>query len=160
TAEAMDHYRRALVVQEKLARENPLVTEYQDQLVTCYSTIAYQHKIAGRADEALELYRASQEILEQLARKNPDVIQHRSRRIGGLLLIGDILQRSKGKNEEALGLYRQALEGARSLSGNRASDRASSNDEAECDIRIGRVLDGLGRGDEAIQSYRAAIPFL
>ncbi|MEX2139568.1 MAG: serine/threonine-protein kinase [Pirellulales bacterium] len=65
--EALKSYRAALEIQEKLARENPLLAAYQNNLAKTYNNLGVLRRDDGAPIEALKSYRAALEIRQKLA---------------------------------------------------------------------------------------------
>jgi tetratricopeptide (TPR) repeat protein len=69
--EALESYRAAQEIQEKLVKENPLVAAYQNGLAKTYNNLGVLRRDEGAPLEALKLYRAALEIRKKLAPEKP-----------------------------------------------------------------------------------------
>jgi tetratricopeptide (TPR) repeat protein len=71
-AEAQESLQQALVIQQRLVRDRPDVTEYQSELAQSYTDVGSLLVEMGRPTEAPEWYRRALEIWERLARDHPE----------------------------------------------------------------------------------------
>ena len=92
-ADALESYRRALAIQERLVRDNPTVTEYPYELVLSHKAIGALLSATGHPAEALVSFRRALENQERLARENPTVIQYQSDLASSHQGIGALLER-------------------------------------------------------------------
>jgi hypothetical protein len=65
---------KALAYRERLARENPTVTEYQRDLAASYRSLAIIQIIQGHDGPAEAAFRASAQIRERLTHDHPQVV--------------------------------------------------------------------------------------
>src|SRR5262249_53150001 len=92
TAEAQESFRKVLAISERLARDNPTVTQYQSGLAMSHITIGLLLVGAGRRVEALESFRRAVAINERLARDYPLIHPYRQLLIYALAFLGKIHQ--------------------------------------------------------------------
>ena len=78
-AEAEAEYRTALAIQQKLADDNPAVTEFRSDLAGSHNNLGNLLSADGQAAEAEAEYRAALAIQQKLADDNPAVTDFRSR---------------------------------------------------------------------------------
>jgi tetratricopeptide (TPR) repeat protein len=76
--EALESYGKALAIRERLARDNPSVTEVQSDLAVSNQNIAVLQRATGRPDQALESYGKALVIRDRLARENPSATEFQS----------------------------------------------------------------------------------
>ncbi len=74
--DALAAHGKAREIREKLASENPTVTEYQADLAWSYNMIGKLQHATGLSGEALRSYEKAHEIREKLARENPTVTEY------------------------------------------------------------------------------------
>jgi len=67
-------YRRAQGILEKLTRDNPAVSKYQEELVGIYNYLSKVYDLTERATEAEDARRRAVTICEVLVRDNPAVV--------------------------------------------------------------------------------------
>ena len=77
-AEALASYEQARAIRERLARENPSVTEFQSDLAGSHNNIGVLQDETGRPAEALASYEQARAIRERLVRENPSVTEFQS----------------------------------------------------------------------------------
>jgi eukaryotic-like serine/threonine-protein kinase len=104
----LDSYRRGLAIQEKLAEDNPAVTDFRYRLAYSHHNIGGLHWQTGRPAEAMESNRRALAIREKLAEDNPAVTDFRSNLADSHKALGDVQSRT-GHPAEALDSYRLAL---------------------------------------------------
>ncbi len=71
-AEGLHSLKRAVAIQERLAQENPSITEFQNNLAMSHNVIGILLVSMDRPAEALESYERACVIQERLARDHPD----------------------------------------------------------------------------------------
>lgn len=69
---AIQSINEAIAIQQKLARENPSVKEYQMDVAANQSNLAILLAETGKPKEAIELFRSSKAMIEDLIRAYPD----------------------------------------------------------------------------------------
>ena len=72
-------HRPGAEIHERLARDNPTVTDYQRSLADSHIAIGVLLEAMGRRDDALKSHRRAIEISEPLARDNPSVTDYQRR---------------------------------------------------------------------------------
>jgi tetratricopeptide (TPR) repeat protein len=98
----------ALAIRERLARENPSVTEFHRNLAASHNDIGLLQSETGDTDQALESYGKALAIQERLARENPSVTDFQSDLATSHNNIG-VFQSDTGRPDQALTSYGDAL---------------------------------------------------
>ena len=104
-AEALAASEQARAIQERLARENPTVTQFQCDLANSHNNIGKLLSETGKPAEALAAHEQARAICERLVRDNPTVTEFQSELAASHNNIG-ILLRETGKPAEALAAHR------------------------------------------------------
>ena len=78
-AEAEAEYRKALAIQQKLADDNPAVTDFRSSLANSHNNLGVLLSSTGKPAEAEAEYRKALAIRQKLADDNPAVTEFRSR---------------------------------------------------------------------------------
>ena len=120
-AEAMHSYRRALAIRQKLADDNPAVTDFQEGLVISLGNIGSVLSDLGRSAEALDSYGRALAIEQKLVDNNPAVTGFQTSLAGLHRMIGNV-QSSTGKLADALESYRRTLAIDQKLAGDDPRD--------------------------------------
>ena len=107
--DAITAYQEALVVYERLVRENPDNREFRKDLGGTHGNMASLYKQIGKPAEALAAQQKALEIRERLADEYPSVPMHRSYLSTSYHNTGN-LYRQIGKPAEALASHQKALE--------------------------------------------------
>ncbi len=106
SAEAAVECRQALAIQQKLANENPAVTEFRNRLAASHHNLANLLADMGKASEAEAEYRKVLAIHQKLADDNPAIPYFQLDLASSLLNVGWLLAQS-GKTVEAIGYYKR-----------------------------------------------------
>ena len=154
--DALGAYQESLVISDRLALENPKVTEFRSNLALSHNNIGNMLSETGKPDEALAAYRRALEIRERLARENPMVTKFRADLAGSHNNIG-ILHSETGKPDEALAAYERALEILDQLARESPEVTEVRRDLAAIHNSIGSLLDETGKPDEALTAYQRAL---
>ncbi len=109
SAEALPSYRAALEIRQRLARENPAVTEYQEGLARTTFGYGLLLDSGGKRNEALELYRQAVEHERMVVATSPAASPPRRALAQQLAKLGDA-ERSVGRPAQALDDFREASE--------------------------------------------------
>jgi len=107
--EASSSYRAALEIRQRLARENPAVTEYQEGLARITFGYGVLLDSGGKRDEALLLYRQAVDHQRVVVATSPAAIPPRRALAQQLAKLGDA-ERRVGRPAQALDDYREASE--------------------------------------------------
>ena len=75
---AIESYDKALVVRERLAGENPSVSDFQNDLAETHHNMGLAYRLTGHLDRAKESYGKALQNLEHLVREHGDVEQYQS----------------------------------------------------------------------------------
>jgi serine/threonine protein kinase len=101
--------RRALEIAEKLAYENPTVTEYEWDLARSYHGLAYHLSDSKEFEEAIEALQHAIPHLKKLVRLSPDVPDYREI-LGACLSNTGHNHFKSGRQAEALQFFREAAD--------------------------------------------------
>jgi tetratricopeptide (TPR) repeat protein len=107
-SEAEAEYRRALEIQEKLAADNPTVTDYRNLLAIAHNNLGSLLSTMGRSPEAAAEHRAAMAIHEKLVADNPKVPDYRNGLATGHTELSQALRRL-GQPAEARDTCDQAM---------------------------------------------------
>ena len=150
-AEALESYRRALAIRQKLADDNPAVTEFRSRLANSHNNIGWLQSQTGQPAEALESYRLALAIQQKLADDNPAVTEFRSSLANSHQGIGH-LQSQTGQPAEALESYRQALAIQQKLADDNPAVTEFRSRLAHSHNDIGILQSETGQPAEALES--------
>ncbi len=95
-------------IQERLAHDNPRVTEYQSELAMTGLRIGAVLSRTPRIEDAVKAYRDALDILERLTKENPGVTSYQSQLAVAHGGIGQLLT-AVGRPDEALEAHSAAL---------------------------------------------------
>ena len=109
-AEAEDEYRKVLALQQKLADDNPSVTQYQRDLARSLLDIGWQLAQAGKNGEAIDFYTREEAVRRKLAGAGAATPGDRDDLANCQTNMADLLRKA-GRRDEA----RAACERARAL---------------------------------------------
>ena len=107
--DAVTAYKEALALYDRLARENPSVTQHQRNVAAIHNDMGMVYRETGRLAEALTAYQKALEIWEPLVRENPTVTQYQRDLAVSYRSIGNLYSHT-GKPTEALTAHQKALE--------------------------------------------------
>ena len=156
TVEALESYRRSLAIQQKLADENPTVTDFRRDLANTQDNIGLLLSKIGKPAEALESHRRALAIRQKLVDDNPAVTEFRSHLAHSYNEIGSLL-RNAGKIDEALESYREALAILQKLADDNPAVSAFRSSLAYSHELIGVYLREIGKPAEALASFRRSL---
>jgi serine/threonine-protein kinase len=144
--QALRSYQDAVVIQEKLAQEDPTDVQVQDYLSTHYSGMANAYFYLKRWPQCLEANQKSVAICENLARENPRVTRYQSILAQGYVNLGQVLGIVK-QVDKSLVVAQQGIDlmerGLRELP-----------NEAEYHWALGQALQVRALGQEAQQRHK------
>ncbi len=140
--EALQSHRRALSIHETLARENPTVDDYQDQLAWCLTNIGLIQDSLGQVNEALQTHQRALSIRDRLALRQPSVAWFQNQVAYSNWYIG-LLQRKAGREDDALQSLRKAQTIFEKLAGSNSIDPYN----LACIQAICGTLVGLGKSE-------------
>jgi tetratricopeptide (TPR) repeat protein len=152
----MESYGKALAIQERLARENPSVTEFQSDLALSHHNIGRLQSATGHPDQALESYGKALAIQERLARENPRVTAFQSDLAKSHGNIGN-LQRARRHPDQALESYGKALAIQERLARENPSVTEFRSDLGATLNNMATIDLGAKRFDQARDKLRQAI---
>jgi tetratricopeptide (TPR) repeat protein len=147
-------------VRERLARENPRVISYQNQLAGAYKQQAFLLRRMKRYDRAVDRCRQAIAVAgDALSHLAPDSSELRATLAESFMVIGENCFEA-GLVDQAADAFTQAIHRYEALVG-------QHRDNAEVRYALARAHEGyalllarMGKPDEALQSYQAAIGVL
>jgi serine/threonine-protein kinase len=154
--DALRAHREALAIWERLAAENPTVTQFQSGLARSHNNVGVLLKETGRPDDALASYTRAVEIQERLAAENPTVTQFQSDLARSHNNIGNMLS-ATGRPDDALASFTRALEIQERLAAENPAVTHFQGDLARSHNNIGLLLRATGRPADALASYTRAL---
>jgi serine/threonine protein kinase/tetratricopeptide (TPR) repeat protein len=155
--EALAWNRKALVIQEKLARARPGGTEFQQGLAKIHNSMGILLWQAGNPEDARTAFGKTLAIQQKLADANPSVPGFQSGLAQSHNNIACVLMEQMGKLEEALTEFRKAQVIEQKLA---EANRAVTEFQYSLAIyqnNIGEVLSAAGKPEEALTAYRKAL---
>ncbi len=157
--QALHYYDQTRQIAEKLARENPMVIDYQGQWGSAFVQMGEVYKSQGRWDKVEEVERQARDILQPLHRADPEDVLRLDALGDAAVLLADALRalhRTEG--------LRDVLEEARSINLQRM--KAHPTDfGAEWDLirtcsLLGAEQAAAGQSQEAAASFAQAMEVL
>ena len=156
SAGALENYRAAIVIRQRLAETDPKNTEWQRDLSVSYEKVGNALRAQGDGAGALESYRAGMVIAQRLADTDPKNSQWQRDLTVSHIMVGDGL-RAHGDGAGALESYRVGLTIAQRLAETDPKNTQWQRDVSASHDRIGDVLVAQGDGAGALESYRASL---
>jgi serine/threonine-protein kinase len=157
--DALGSFRDSMAIRERLARENPNVTQFLSDLAKSQGNIGVIERETGRPEQALESYRKTLAILERLARENLSVTEFQSDLAIGHNNIGK-LQWETGHSDQALESFAKGLAIRERLARENPSVTQFQSDLAKCHHNVGLLQSETGHSDQALESYRKTLAIL
>jgi tetratricopeptide (TPR) repeat protein len=154
--DALRAHEEALSINERLARKNPSVTEFQRNLGQCKVEIGRLFWETGKPAEALAAYEQGRAIYERLTRENPTVPGFQRGLAGSHHDIGVLLY-TAGKVGEALKVYARALTIEERLARENPSVSEFQSALAKSHNNIGVLLRDTDKPAEALAEYEKAL---
>jgi serine/threonine protein kinase len=155
-AEAMETYRKALAIRQKLADAYPAVTDFQSDLARSHMNISSLLGATGKWAEAMEADRKALTIRQKLADANPAVTEFQLELAQSHFAIGNGLW-VMGKPAEALEALRKALAIRQKLADAYPAVTDFQFSLSKAHNNIGVVLRLTGKPAEAMEAYRTAL---
>jgi eukaryotic-like serine/threonine-protein kinase len=153
---ALQAYQHSLAIDEKLARDNPTVTQYQSDLAASHQNIGVLLGETGKLTEALQAYEQALAIQERLAREHPTVTEFQIALARSHNSVGATLDAS-GKPTEALQAYEQALAIRERLVREHPMVTQFQSELTDSHQNIGLLLSETGKPAEAFRAYEQAL---
>ena len=153
---ALEHYRRALAIAEKLAAGHPERPDWQRDVSLSLERIANVLKDGGDGKAALEHYRRALAIAEKLAAGHPERPDWQRDVSLSLERIGDVLK-DGGDGKAALEHYRRALAIREKLAADHPERPDWQRDVAIGNERLGDIHRGEGKVPEARKAFETAL---
>ena len=149
--EAMESFRRALAIQQKLADDDPSSLGYQDDLATSHAHVADTHRRLGQFEAAKESFSKAIVISEELVKREPNATDYRRNLAVSVRGLG-LARLATGDIAGAVAVTRRAatlIEGLPSRTGADWAELASCH--AVLAGAAGRTLSGISpaEGDDA-----------
>ncbi len=155
-ADALRSCSESVAILERLARDHPAVSQFQNDLATARHKLGYLQSASGLFREALESYRSALAIRERLAALNSSSTVFQRNLAQSHNNIGNLLSET-GRLTEALESYRQALRIRDRLARHDATDARYQHELAESYHNIGNRLAETGQTTQALESYQRAV---
>ena len=147
---------RRSAIYQKLADDNPAVTEFRSGLAHATTTSAILLSETGKPAEAEAEYRTALAIQQKLADDNPAVTEFRSSLATSHNNLGILLSQT-GKPAEAEAEYRKALAIRQKLADDNPAVTEFRSDLAGSHNNLGILLAETGKPAEAEAEYRKAL---
>jgi len=154
--EALEAYRKALAIYQKLADANPAVTQFQSDLAWSHNNIRLLLWDTGKPQEALAANRQALAIRQKLADANPAVTQFDSDLAQSHGNVGSMLSQT-GQPEEAMAAFQKALAIYQKLADANPAVTQFQSDLAWSHNAIGFLLRDTGKPQEALAANRKAL---
>ena len=148
-SEAEAEYRKALAIQQKLADDNPAVTQFRGFLANHHFGLCILLSDTGKPTEAQAEYRKALAIRKKLADDNPSIPDFQSDLADMLSSIGWRLTQA-GKTDEAIGYHTREESIRRKLADASSATPGDRDALANCQTNMADVLRRSGRLDEAL----------
>ena len=155
-AEAGAEYRQALAIRQKLADDNPAVTEFRSLEASSHNNLGYLLSNTGRPMEAETENRKALEIRQKLVDDNPAVTEFRIRLAVSHNNLGNLLWET-GRPIVAVAEHRRALEIRQKLADDNPAVTEFKSDLAQSHNNLGWMLSNTGQPAAAEAEYRKAL---
>ena len=154
--EAMEHYRAALAIAERLAQAQPDRADYQSDLSDSYVRVGDLYSTLGQGEQAREYFGKALAIRERLAQAEPDRADSQRDLSVSYERAGD-LYLALGQGEQAREYFRKALAIAERLA-QAEPDRADYQRDLSVSYnKAGDLYLALGQGEQAREYFRKAL---
>jgi serine/threonine-protein kinase len=158
--EALRSYEAAVGMCERLARESPRVISYQEQWAAAYTQMAYLLRRMKRYDRAVESCRRAIAIAtDALTNIASDSLILRMKIPESFAVIGENCLEA-GRFDQAADAFSQAIPRYEALVGKHRDHYELKYALGRAHVGYARLLVRMGRPDQALQSYQAAIGVL
>lgn len=154
-AVALQSYRKALKIEESLAREGSTNLEVLQSLTTSYYKIGSLLMTTGDLVEAIESFRRGLNVIETAIESEPDNTENQYLRAEGYTHVGQG-QAVAGESELALENYQTALKVTERLAERYPGERVQTY-QASVHERMGNTLSQQGQLSAALDSFRRAL---
>jgi tetratricopeptide (TPR) repeat protein len=154
--EAEAAYRRALVIEDKLAADSPTVPEYRRALAGSHNNLGNLLGDLGKHAEAEAAFRQALVSQERLAADFPSVREYRQNLASGHYSLGVLLYGLK-KHGEAEAAFRRALSIREKLAADFPTVPVYRHDLASSQDSLGSILAKAVERQEAEAAYREAM---
>jgi tetratricopeptide (TPR) repeat protein len=155
-AEPEAECRKGLAIYQKLAEDNPAVTEFRSSLAWSHNNLGWLLRNTGKSAEAEAEFRNAVALLQKLADDSPAVTEFRSSLGHSHFNLGLLLW-NRGKLAEAEAEHRKTLAIRQKLVDDSPAVTDFRNQLAWSHHSLGRFLWGTGKPAEAEAEYRKAL---
>jgi serine/threonine-protein kinase len=155
-ARAIELYRRAAAVQDKLVGDYPGVGEYRHDRAATQRGLAVAYQLTGQTDAAREAYDRAIFDYRELSRTAPGQARYRMSLASCLHDLAELF-RSTGRTQQAEPLDIEALDLRQRLAEADRADHERQDDLASTFNSLGETARILGQDDRAESAYRQAI---
>ena len=138
---------------ERLARENPSVTQYQSGLAESHNSVGVVQRDTGHPTLALASYEQARAIRERLARENPESPDFASN-LGATLNNMAMVELDQRQFDSAFAKLTQAIAWQRKALATNANHRTYRQFLANHLANLIAAAEGLGRVDDAAKARR------
>jgi eukaryotic-like serine/threonine-protein kinase len=153
TAAAMEAFREALVLTQRLAARDPRNTEWQVALGAAHFWVGYIHWLQSDLDGALAEFGPYRTIAERLVERDPGNPEWQRELSHAYSNLGSV-QEARGDLEDALLSFRATLATQQEVARQRPGDRDTRFNLAIAHNKIAVILQKMGRFSEAAESFR------
>jgi non-specific serine/threonine protein kinase/serine/threonine-protein kinase len=151
--EALEKYRKGLVLREELLDEMPGDLDLRKELAASHLHVGDMLKSMGDLDGALAAYREEEQLARSLAQAD---LRYRRTLALALQNVGGIISKV-GDLDEALRIYRESLDLREALVHDQRNDTTARRDLSGGLMRVGEVLEAQGDVSGALDKYLEAI---
>jgi tetratricopeptide (TPR) repeat protein len=155
-AGALQSYKAALAIAERLVKSNPDIAGWQNDLASTRNNIGDVLKAQGNLTGALEAYKAALDIVERLDKSDPN---NTSRQLDLILLqnnVGDVLH-ARGNLRGALEAYKASFTILERFTKSDPSNAEWQRNAAESLFKIARMQLTSGNSQEGRATYRQSL---
>jgi serine/threonine protein kinase len=150
TASALDSYRKALAIRQKLVAADSINMAVRRELASSYMKIGSMNWLQGHWDEAIESHQKAIEINEALVAADPANVSLSGDLARNYAYLGDALA-EKGNLEEALSSQRKSLAMRQGLAN--STDKTIRMEIASSHVKLADVLLRSGKIAECFENY-------
>ena len=154
--EALEAYRQALAIRERLVLSNQTVSEYQFGLTSSYHAIGIVLSRIGQPHNALEAFEKALEISKALAQKNDSVTKYQFELADQYKSLGSLLH-DMGQPTEAIEAYQQSLAIRKRLADENPTVTDIQDGLAESHHSISVMFYSMDKQEDALATCRQAL---
>jgi eukaryotic-like serine/threonine-protein kinase len=153
-AEAVEWHRRAIAVQEQLARKSPAVVRHRSDLAITLNNVGMAYCRANRAADADTAFARARELFATLSADYPDELAYRSS-LAALLNNQAVALADAGRHDDAIEIYPTAIESQRACSQQLSTSSLMRALLGKMYYNYGQSLRQTGNLGEAVQASLA-----